>query len=128
MYKNSGFTLVEVLIAIFILSIAILSWAATQQQNIHRRNLSGSMTNAVEIAQQVMEGVASSAQEWESGHGDDNGTQTFSTNSINYNTSWNASSDTLSGGGKTLWHIQVKVRWNQMGTHEFNLERMVIGK
>jgi len=128
MYKNSGFTMVEVLIAIFILSIAIMSWALTQQQNIHRRNLSGSMTNAVEIAQQVMEGVASSAEEWDSHHGDDSGNQTFTTNSINYSTSWNASSDKLLGEGKAIWHIQVEVQWNQMGNHEFNLERMVIGK
>ena len=66
--ENEGFTLVEVLIAIVVLSVALLALAGLQIISIRSNSFGNHMTEAVTLAKDVMEKMKDT--QWEQIQGD----------------------------------------------------------
>jgi type IV pilus assembly protein PilV len=127
--KQHGFTLVEVVIAMLILSVGVLAWAANQNQNVESRTVSSELTTAAELTQSRVESLASDVTGWSSNDDGTNGTDSFNENGINYNLSWRVhKGEEFAPGGRTAWKISVNATWDHYGTKRMNLERMVMGR
>lgn len=129
---KSGFTLIEVMVAILILAIGILAWALLQDNNIEGRSKSSRMTTAIELAQSVMEANASNVTKWTDTHDAANGTLNSTMDNVIYSLDWSVEKDgsnaDLFSGGRAFWKISVDNRWEHYGQHRVNFERVVIGK
>jgi prepilin-type N-terminal cleavage/methylation domain-containing protein len=61
--ENKGFTLMEVLIAIVVLSVALLALAGLQINSIQRNSFGNHMTEAITLAKDKLEGMKNT--EWD---------------------------------------------------------------
>ena len=128
-HNISGFTLVEVLIAITILAIGILAWSSSQTQNIKSRSLSEGMTTAIEIAQSKMEDVSAEVSNWTRLHNGTQGSSNISLDIRDYEMSWVVEKGgEMVSGGRAVWEIEVQVNWDQYQNHSVSMKRVVIGK
>ncbi|MFO7717905.1 MAG: prepilin-type N-terminal cleavage/methylation domain-containing protein [Desulfohalobium sp.] len=127
---RSGFTLLEVLVAIALLSVGILAWALTQNQQIQGRAESGHMTTATELAQSLIETKAATASGWKSTHPDSNGTLTQELAGFMYTAAWRiqGANGTIGSAGKSLWRVECNVSWEHYTKRRVVLERMVVGR
>ena len=131
---KSGFTLIEVMVAILILAIGILAWALLQDNNIEGRSKSSRMTTAIELAQSVMEANASNVSNWTDMHDAANGTLNSTMDNVIYFLDWTVNKGSgahggdLFSGGRAIWEVTVENRWDHFGLHRVNFERVVIGK
>ena len=127
---RSGFTLLEVLIAIALLSVGILAWALSQNQQIQGRAESGHMTVATELAQSCIETKSATASGWESTHPDSNGTLTQELAGFEYTTTWRiqGANGTIGNAGKSLWRVTCNVAWEHYAPRRVSLERTVVGR
>ena len=57
--EESGFTIIEVMIALLILAVALVSAAAMQTRAVHESNYAGRMTECVTATEQMIEDLMS---------------------------------------------------------------------
>lgn len=127
--NRAGFTLIEVLMAVFILAIGILSWAATQSHNIRSRDVSGRSTAAVSLAQSRLDDMSDWVSNWDENDDD----QTFTTTNYVVDKTSFTIVETVNGtsqlvpDGRSMWRVQIDVQWESLGSKTVHLERIVKG-
>ena len=113
--KSKGFTLIEVLVALVILSFSLLALAGLMVTTTKNNAFGNHMTEAATFAQDKLEELR--AVKWENladGNHTDATPQIGSTG-INYNRNWNV---TTNGSLKT---ITINVNWNDRTSHSIRL-------
>lgn len=109
-FKQSGFSLIEVLIAMAILAISLLA-AATMQVSSIRNNASGNMvTQANMLAKAQMEVLKNTADVTTLADGAENNIDADGQPGGIYNRSW-----MVTNLGTTARHITVTVEWTKRG-------------
>ena len=109
--KSKGFTLIEVLIALVILSVAFLALAGLMVQTTRNNSFGGHMTEAATFAQDKLEELK--AVSWLAiVPGSDRKT---GSNGIDYARNWNVATN---GSLKT---ITMTINWNDQASHSINL-------
>ena len=109
--NQTGFTLIEVMIAITILAIGILGVAKMQISAMQGNSYASGLTEATSFAQNKMEELASLAYT-DTDLSDGSQTDSGATG-IQYNISWNIAVNDPAPNAK---HIKVIVQWQQKGT------------
>lgn len=128
--SSDGFTLAEVMVAVTILAIGVLAWAALQSHNIRYRDASGRLTVATQLAQSSIGDLADAASNYTASGGLTWSNSTNQTlNNITY-TIFESINGTnrLVPDGRSLWRVQVDVGWDHFGRRNVHLERLVMGK
>ena len=128
--NQKGFTLVELLIAVVIISVGILAWARTQNSGIQNRAFSNDITTASELAIAKLEELALENQ---SNPNDQALTPdpTIALRGINFIREWKIDSIDLQNGvtGKIpSFKIYVKVSWDHYGSNFVEYQRIVVGE
>jgi prepilin-type N-terminal cleavage/methylation domain-containing protein len=109
--KTKGFTLIEVLVALVILSVALLALGGLMVQTTRNNSFGGHMTEAATFAQDKLEEL--NAVSWLAIiPGSDRKT---GSNGIDYARSWDV---TTNGNLKTL---TMTINWNDQTSHSINL-------
>ena len=111
---NRGFTLLEVLIVIFLLVIAFLGAISTTGIIINSNSLSKTMTTATTLAKDKMEQLKYTG--YNSVEGND------TVDSI-YTRTWTVTADGSPAAGMKT--IEVKVEWSWQGAHRVTLTTIV---
>jgi len=116
--KNSGFTIIEVLIAIAIFSIGILAVGSLQLSNTKNNTAGNFTTQATMLARQKIEELKTVSDV----------TKLTSSNPSEkvgiYTRAWNVTNPL---GNDTLRHITVTVSWNRNGHREVRLDTYTKG-
>jgi type IV pilus assembly protein PilV len=109
--KTKGFTLVEVLVALVILSVALLALAGLMVRTTRNNSFGGHMTEAATFAQDKLEELR--AVSWVAIlPGSDRKT---GNHGIDYARSWNVA---INGNLKT---VTMTINWNDQTAHSINL-------
>lgn len=109
MKDQKGFTLLEVMISVIILSVALLALAGLQIISIRGNSFGGTMTEAVTLARDKIEDLK--RDDWDNVEtGEDNPV----IRGINYTRNW-----TVQGAGQTK-EVTVTVSWDG-GNHQISL-------
>jgi prepilin-type N-terminal cleavage/methylation domain-containing protein len=113
--KTKGFTLIEVLIALVILSVALLSLGGLMVQATKNNSFGGHMTEAVTFAQDKFEELKVGS--WVAIiPGSD---RKMGSNGIDYGRTWNVA---INGNLKT---ITMTINWNDKTSHSINIISVV---
>ena len=113
--KSNGFSLIEVLIALLILSVAFLGLAGLMVQSTKNNSFSGHMTEAATFAQDRLEELK--AGSWAGiVPGSD---RKMGSNGIDYGRTWNV---VTSGNLKT---VTMTVDWNDKTSHSINIPDVI---
>lgn len=130
---GSGFTLVEVLVAIVILAMGILAWMSTQQFAVMTRGQSRAMTVATELAQAKIEDLSlDSAGVCGIGSNGCSGQEAVSIGGFTYTLQWDLQKMGVRGAGaaaldiNAYWEIRVWVTWTYRGERIFSVRRVVM--
>ena len=126
--RQTGFTLVEALIAMLILVIAIVGWMGTQDASVSNRGLSRTMTVATELVQSKIEELAedpatASCADYPA---------TYSQGGFDYEIDCTLTESQLSNSGESLahanplWVIEVSANWKYRGDREYSSRRVVM--
>ncbi len=110
--KSSGFTLIEILIALVIFTISIVAFAGLTVTATRSGSYGGRMTEAVTLAQDKLEELK--ANSWEkivSG-----GDQKTGATGINYTRNWNV----LETGNRNLKTVSIKIDWKDRVDHSIS--------
>ena len=110
--KSSGFTLIEILIALVIFTISIVAFAGLTVTATRSSSYGGRMTEAVTLAQDKLEELK--ANSWEkivSG-----GDQKTGATGINYTRNWNV----LETGNRNLKTVSIKIDWKDRVDHSIS--------
>ena len=126
--EKQGFTLVEVLVAIVVLSVGVLAWTVTQNSNVRSRAVSTNLTAATDFAQSLVENLTLNAMQRSVADGDTNGTDSETVDSVTYNALWGLTGGDLLTGGARVWKVDVVVTWTKWGTHSLSLQKVVTGR
>jgi type IV pilus assembly protein PilV len=111
--KSKGFTLIEVLVALVILSFSLLALAGLMVTTT-KNNASGNhVTEAATFAQDKLEELR--AIKWENLIDGDNSDQKDGSTGITYTRNWNV---TTNGSLKT---ITINVNWNDQTAHSIRI-------
>jgi len=109
--KTKGFTLVEVLVALVILSVALLALAGLMVRTTRNNSFGGHMTEAATFAQDKLEELK--AVSWVAiVPGSD---RKMGNNGIDYDRSWNVA---VNGNLKT---VNMTINWSDQTSHSINL-------
>ena len=111
--KTKGFTLIEVLVALVILSFSLLALAGLMVTTTKNNSFGGHMTEAATFAQDKLEELR--AIKWENLIDGNNTDQQGGSTGINYTRNWNV---TTNGSLKT---ITINVDWNDRTAHSIRL-------
>ncbi|ACV68981.1 type IV pilus modification PilV family protein [Desulfohalobium retbaense] len=128
--RGAGFTLLEVLVAIVILSVGIMAWALAQNQHIQGRALSGGLTKATELTQSVLEANATEVAGWDASRSSTNGTVQYTFANLTFTTFWEVIEGSAPFGSANLstWQVHCETTWTQYGEHRVAMERLVVGQ
>jgi type IV pilus assembly protein PilV len=110
--RNEGFTLLEVMIALVVLSVGLLGLAALQLVAVKGNAFSSEMTNATMLAQQHAETLK--CLPFTDANLDPNGnphTTIGSSKGVQYTVTWNVTDDSPDTNMKT---INLSVRWTSL--------------
>ena len=127
-HKQTGFTLVEALIAMLILVVGIVGWMAAQDASVSNRGLSRTMTVATELVQSKMEELA----EDPAASSCDGYPATYSQDGFDYEIDCSLVESELTNGGDSLeyanplWVIEVSATWQYRGDRDYNARRVVM--
>jgi prepilin-type N-terminal cleavage/methylation domain-containing protein len=114
---SKGFTIIEVLISLVILSISLLALAGLMVTTTRNNSFGGNMTEAATFAQDRLENFR--AMKWQAiAPGADSDVKTGSTG-VNYARNWNV---VQNGNLKT---ISVTINWNDQTGHQVTLLSVV---
>ena len=114
--KSSGFSLIEILIAIVILSISLLALAALMVTTTQSNSFGAHMSEATTFAQDMLERLRVSP--WANVvSGED---QVTGSTGINYDRNWMVSPNPPSPGDG-LRTVTITVRWNDKVGHSISL-------
>jgi type IV pilus assembly protein PilV len=123
---NRGFTLIEVMIAIFILVITMLGVISVTCTVIRGNSFSKTMTTAITLAGDKIEGLKNTPYSSIAGGTDyaksDSTIQSAQTSESIYTRNWVVNIDTPATGMKT---ITVSVSWNWLGARTVTLKTIV---
>jgi type II secretion system protein I len=111
--KNKGFTLIEVLVAMVILSFSLLALAGLMVTTTKNNSFGSNMTEAATFAQDKLEELR--AIKWENLIDGNNTDQQGGSTGINYTRNWNV---TTNGSLKT---ITINLNWNDRTAHSIRL-------
>ena len=111
--KTKGFTLIEVLVALVILSFSLLALAGLMVTTTKNNSFGSHMTEAATFAQDKLEELR--AIKWENLIDGNNTDQQGGSTGINYTRNWNV---TTNGSLKT---ITINVNWNDRTAHSIRL-------
>jgi type II secretion system protein I len=111
--KPKGFTLIEVLVALIILSFSLLALAGLMVTTTKNNAFGSHMTEAATFAQDKLEELR--AIKWENLIDGNNTNQQGGSTGINYTRNWNV---TTNGSLKT---ITINVNWNDRTAHSIRL-------
>lgn len=110
--KSSGFTLIEILIALVIFSISMLAFAGLTVTATRSGSYGGRMTEAVTLAQDKLEELkANSWEEIVSG-----GDQKMGATGINYMRNWKV----LETENRNLKTVSIKIDWKDRTDHSIS--------
>lgn len=111
--KTKGFTLIEVLVAMVILSFSLLALAGLMVTTTKNNSFGSNMTEAATFAQDKLEELR--AIKWENLIDGNNTDQQGGSTGINYTRNWNV---TTNGSLKT---ITINLNWNDRTAHSIRL-------
>ena len=111
--KSKGFTLIEVLVALIILSFSLLALAGLMVTTTKNNSFGSHMTEAATFAQDKLEELR--AIKWENLIDGNNTDQRGGSTGINFTRNWNV---TTNGSLKT---IMINVNWNDRTSHSIRL-------
>ncbi len=117
--RQSGFTLVEVLVAISLMSVALLGFASVGVNSIRNDSFSRKTNVALALAQAKLEQLHSlpySSSQWTSGSHSESGLDEDSNTGGEYTRSWVVTLDY--GGHSGLRRVSVTVSWPGAGDSE----------
>lgn len=105
--SQKGFTLLEVLVAIVILSVALLGMATLTGSIVHYNQFASEITGAATLAQDKMEELKNTSYS-----GINDSTETIDIDNITYTRTSTVTTDSPAAGMKT---IVVQVTWDWQG-------------
>jgi type IV pilus assembly protein PilV len=111
--KSKGFTLIEVLVALIILSFSLLALAGLMVTTTKNNSFGSHMTEAATFAQDKLEELR--VIKWESLNDGNHTDQQGGSTGITYTRNWNV---TTNGSLKT---ITISVNWNDRTSHSIRL-------
>lgn len=114
--KSRGFSLIEILIAIVILSISLLALASLMVTTTQNNSFGGHMTEATTFAQDMLERLRVSP--WENVVS--NADRVTGSTGINYDRNWVVSPNPTSPDD-TLRTVSITINWNDKVDHSITL-------
>jgi len=122
--KSNGFTLIEILISIVILSISLLALAGLMATTTRNTSFGGHITEAATYAQDQLEKLrvtswGSIANNWVDTSGA--GTKTY-LSGITYTRTLNV----VSNANDTLKTITITISWTDQAAHSFSLISVIV--
>jgi len=111
--KSKGFTLIEVLIALVILSVAFLGLAGLMVQTTKNNSFGGRMTEAATFAQDKLEELR--AVSWVT---ITPGSDKMSSNGMDFSRNWRVTPNPTNGN---LKEIAVTINWKDKTSHSIRL-------
>jgi type IV pilus assembly protein PilV len=125
---SAGFTLIEVLIAIVILTVGAMGWVMSQNSNLRTRYLSGSLATAQNLARSRVEDLTSTAENRKLSDGAISYLKTFVTSSVTYTVNATLNCTLINSASKPVWLITSITSFDKYGPHQVTLEKIVVGK
>jgi type II secretion system protein I len=111
--KSNGFTLVEVLVAIIILSFSLLALAGLMVTTTKNNSFGTNMTEAATFAQDKLEELR--AMRWDDISEGTSSDQKSGSTGINYTRNWNVAKDDV------LKTIAISINWQDRANHSIKL-------
>ncbi|EFI36226.1 conserved hypothetical protein [Desulfonatronospira thiodismutans ASO3-1] len=129
--RQTGFTLVEALIAMLILVVGIVGWMAAQDASVSNRGLSRTMTVATELVQSKIEELAGNPEAYcNSSLCSEN--EEIAIGGLKYEIEWDMEKINECGSiladANPMWVIKVKASWEYRGKKTRNVRRVVGGE
>jgi type IV pilus assembly protein PilV len=109
---TKGFTLIEVLMAMAILSIGILAVASLQISAVHNNGMGNLITQATMLAQEKMESLKNTANITALTNGSDTNIDHYGESGGIFDRSWTISNPL---GGSSSRQIEIAVQWSKRG-------------
>ncbi len=131
-HKQTGFTLVEALIAMLILVVAIVGWVAAQDASVSNRGLSRTLTVATELVQSKIEELAEDPAAYCNTPDCEDIEEQVVNDGFEYTLVWSMYQEVLSNSGedlehaRPLWIIVVEGKWNYRGPKSTGEFRRVV--
>lgn len=122
--NKQGFTIVELLIAVFIVSIGILAWGKTLGGATKNRAISSDITFASELAVAQMEILSLELQSKTPTSSQIFGNDNATHQGVIYNLNWSITENTKS---LPVWIIEMNVTWQRYGSKSVRYQRLVTG-
>ena len=112
--NTKGFTLIEVLMAMTILSVGILAIASLQISAVHNNGLGNLITQATMLAQEKMESLKSTDDITALTDGSDTNIDHYGDSGGIFDRSWTISNPL---GGSSSRQIEIAVQWSKKGAN-----------